>query len=200
MPSSSDTIPGVFDAYLYYLQENEETFSVRQVREARASLVMRELPATSRAVGVIPDDAASDGWQLVASEYRAAAEAAREAVVLLDAAAQKARTAGDRLHGREKKDLTELVYRTFLTCAHTVEFLHARRAWEKDKAPLALERMRQVARAERENAAAALPIYQRSRWLDPALRLDGQFHAADEMIRAKLTWLDRFLSRRDFLR
>jgi hypothetical protein len=195
VPSSGDAIPDVFHANLYYLQEGEETFSVRQIQLARSSLVMKELPATSRAVGVIPDDLASDGWQLVASEYRAAAHAAREALVSFETVAKKARTDGDRLHVREEKDLTELIYRTFLACAHTVEFLRARRAWEKDKEPATFARMREIARAERENAAASLPIYRRSRWLDPALRLDGSFHPAEEMIREKLSWLERFLAK-----
>jgi hypothetical protein len=33
-----------------------------------------------------------------------------------------------------------------------------------------------------------------SRWLDPALRLDGRFHPARDMIRAKVASLDQFLS------
>jgi len=85
------------------------------------------------------------------------------------------------------------VYRTFLACANTVEFLRARRAWEKDQNPILLERMRDIARTERDNAAAAVPIYARSRWLDPALRLDGRFQPAKEMLREKIAWLDRFL-------
>ena len=72
---------------------------------------MRDLPPTSRNVGVVPDDPRSDGWELVGREY-----------------------------------------------------------------------------------AAAIQIYARSRWLDPALRLDGRFHPAQEMLREKIAWLDRFLA------
>jgi len=110
------------------------------------------------------------------------------------AADDLARTNVDQLRVREEKDLIELAYRTFLACASTVEFLRARRAWEKDKRPAAMERMRQIARQERENAAAAIPIYAGSRWLDAALRLDGRFHPAKDMLREKIAWLDRFLS------
>lgn len=39
----------------------------------------------------------------------------------------------------------------------------------------------------------AIPIYARSRWLDPALRWDGRFHPAEKMICEKIAWLDKFL-------
>lgn len=193
-PSARDPVPDVFYAHLHYLQEGEETFSVKQIEQARVCLAMVDLPPTSRSVGVIPDDPASDGWELVAREYATAAEAADEALRHVQAAGDRACTKADRMHLQEEKDLTELLYRTFLACANTVEFLHVRRAWETEKTPVKLERLRQIARQERENAAAARPIYARSRWLDPALRLDGQFRPADEMLRAKIAWLDRFLS------
>jgi hypothetical protein len=156
---------------------------------------MLDLPPTSRHVAVTPDDPASDGWDLVVREYTTAADAANEALRRVQAAADRARTDADRLHFREEKDLIELAYRTFLACANTVEFLRARRVWEKDKGTVAMERMRQIARQERDNAAAAIPVYARSRWLDPALRLDGHFHPAKDMLREKIAWLDRFLSK-----
>lgn len=193
VPSARDAVPDVFHGYLHYLQEGEETFSRKPVEQARVCLVMADLPATARNVGVIPDDPASDGWELVAGEYAAAADAAKEAWRCLQAAGEKVRTAEDRRRMQEEQDLTELVYRTFLACANTVEFLRARRAWDKDRNPMLLERMREIARTERDNAAAAVPIYARSRWLDPALRLDGRFRPAEEMLGEKIAWLDRFL-------
>jgi hypothetical protein len=196
VPSAGDAVPEAFDAYLYYLQEGEETFSVKQIQQARTSLVMRDLPPTSRQVGVVPDDPRSDGWELVGREYAAAAAAAKESVIHLRALGRTARTAGDRLHVQEETDLADLVQRTFLASANTVEFLRARREWEKDHRPAQWERMKEIARLERDNAAAAIPIYARSRWLDPALRLDGRFHPAQEMLRAKIAWLDRFLAKK----
>jgi len=193
LPSARDAVPDVFHGYLHYLQENEETFSRKPVEQARICLVMADLPPSSRNVGVIPDDPASDGWELVAREYTTAAEEAKQAMRCLQTAADKVRTAEDRRRMQEEQDLTELVYRTFLACANTVEFLRARRAWEKDKSASDLERLREIARTERENAAAAIPIYARSRWLDPSLRLDGRFRPAEEMLREKIAWLNRFL-------
>jgi hypothetical protein len=116
----------------------------------------------------------------VAREFATAADAAQEAWRCLQAAGDKVRTAEDRRRMQEERDISELVYRTFLACANTVEFLRARRAWEKDRNPMLLERMRQIARTEHDNAAAAVPIYARSRWLDPALRLDGRFPGFSE--------------------
>jgi hypothetical protein len=80
-----------------------------------------------------------------------------------------------------------------LTCANTVEFLRARGAWEKRRNPDDLNRMQEIAKKERENSVAAIPIYKRSRWLDPALfKRGGWFHSADEMLEAKIAWIDRF--------
>jgi hypothetical protein len=194
-PSARDAVPDVFYAHLHYLQEGEETFSVKQIQQARTCLAMLDLPPTSRHVAVTPDDPASDGWELVAREYATAAEAASEALRHAHVADDRARTSVDHLRVREEQDLIELAYRTFLACADTVEFLRARRIWEKDKTPAAMERMRQIARQERDNAAAAIPIYARSRWLDPALRLDGRFHPAKDMLCEKIAWLERFLSK-----
>ena len=50
------------------------------------------------------------------------------------------------------------------------------RDWEKRKAAIHLEpHAGDRARKPRENAALAAPIYARSRWLEPALRLYGVF-------------------------
>jgi hypothetical protein len=193
VPSARNAVSDAFYGYLHYLQENEETFSRKPIEQARICLAMADLPPTSRTVGVVPDDPASDGWELVAREYATAAEQAKHALRNLRDASGKVRTAEDRRRMQEEQDLTELVHRTFLACANTVDFLRTRRVWEKDKNANALERMRDIARAERENAAAAIPIYARSRWLDPALRLDGRFPPAEEMLREKIGWLDRFL-------
>ncbi|MDD4870759.1 MAG: hypothetical protein PHR77_09385 [Kiritimatiellae bacterium] len=190
VPSSQDKVPEVFYAYLHYLQENEETFSVKQIQDARTCLVMRDLPRTT----VVPDDPRSNAWDLVTREFTVAAKEAEEALHRMQAAAKHARTEADHRQFQEETDLTELLYRTWLTCANTVEFLRARHDWEKDKNPIGLSRMQALARQERENAVAALPIFARSRWLDPALRLDGGYRPAAEMLREKIAWLDRFLS------
>jgi hypothetical protein len=193
-PSAGEAVPEAFHAHLYYLLEGAETFAVKGLQQTRTCLAMRELPPTSRDVGVVPDDPRSDGWALVAREYAAAADAAKEALGHLEAAGRLARTDADRRHAQEEQDLIELAYRTFRTCADTVEFLVARRAWERNKDTAALARMREIARRERDNAAASVPVYARSRWLDPSLRLDGQFVPADEMLRQKIAWIDRFLA------
>ena len=106
VPSAGDVVPDVFYASLHYLQEGEETFSIKQIQQARTCLAMLDLPPTSRHVGVTPDDPASDGWDLVAREYATAADAANEALRRVQAAADRARTDADRLHFREEKDLS----------------------------------------------------------------------------------------------
>jgi hypothetical protein len=78
-PSANEEVPDVFYGYLFYLQEGEETFSVKQIEQARTCLVMRTLPDSSTDVGAAPDDPYSDGWDLVAEEYSAASREACQA-------------------------------------------------------------------------------------------------------------------------
>lgn len=182
VPAADSPVPEAFDAYLYYLQENEETFSHKTIDVARQCLAMRALPATAESLGLIPDDG-SDGWAIVVREYTAAADAARAAWTLLRDAAPRAATPTDARNLREETDLTELLYRTFYACENTIRFLLARR--DGDGAE-----MRRLAALERANAAAAIPIYQSSPWLDLAVRTDGAFTPCAEMLRAKIAWID----------
>jgi hypothetical protein len=191
VPDKAAPIPDVFDGYLFYLQELEETFSVRQIEEAKTCLVMAELPEKFPAVQ--PDDPGADVWAIVAREYAAAATGAERAWRLLLAAGRRTRVQGDRIRLREETLLTELICRTFRACEHTVRFLMARREFERTGAARWRREMRAIACRERANALAALPIYRAAPWLDLQHRTDGTFRPCAEMIRAKVRWLDRFL-------
>ena len=191
-PHKDDAIPAVFDGYLFYLQETEETFSRRQIEEARTCLVMDRLPDTARAIGM--DWAGpGDGWDIVVREYDAAAREAQAAWQLLAQAAPLTRTEADRVHLREETLLAELVYRTLYACANTVRFLMARRDFERDGDKAHLAEMAQSARLERQNALDALPIYEAAPWLDLAERTDGKYSRCADMIAAKVAWIDEFL-------
>ena len=96
VPSDNEEVPEVFYAYLFYLQEGEETFSVKQIEQARKCLVMQTLPTSSRDVGVVPDDADSDGWDIVAEEYVAAARIVYQACNHLKTALLLTRTDVDK--------------------------------------------------------------------------------------------------------
>ncbi len=182
VPAEGDPVPEVFDGYLYYLQELEETFSRKTIDAARQCLVMRALPDTTAALGIIPDDGA-DGWEIVVREYAAAAREAEAAWRLLLDAAPRAATAMDARNLREETLLTELLYRTFLTGERTIRFLRARRAGDRDE-------MRRLALLERDNARAAIPIYAGAPWLDLAERTDGAFSRCEEMLKAKIAWIE----------
>ena len=189
VPQAGDAIPDVFHGYLFYLQENEETFSHRQIDEARTCLVMDRLPDTARAVGM-NWRGESDGWEIAVDEYAAAAAEAQTAWELLVQAQPSARTEADRARLGEETLLVELVYRTLRSCENTLRFLLARREWERTGDHAAREEMRRIALMERRNASGAEHIYRRAPWLDLAERSDGVFSPCADMIAAKVAWID----------
>jgi hypothetical protein len=181
-------VPDAFHAYLFYLQEGEETFSRRPLEQARVCLALTDLPATARYIG-IEFDGKGDGWDVVLSEYRQAVNHAYSSWKSLQAAGGAVRTNADRANLDEEMLLTELVYRTFRATRNTLEFLLARRDLDAES-PTAGDEMRRVARDERENALESLAIYEKAPWLDPSMRLDGFYRPAAEMIREKLDMID----------
>jgi hypothetical protein len=192
VPEAGATIPDVFYSYLFYLQEGQESFSHKTLDQARECLVMDHLANTPRGLAMQwPGD--SDGWEIVVREYTIAAAEAEDAWYKLRAAERLTRNASDRTLLHEETLLTELVYRTFLACAHTVRFLLARREFERTGDASARECMRRIALLERDNALAALPIYAAAPWLDLAERTDGRYPPCREMIAAKVAWIDAFL-------
>jgi hypothetical protein len=193
VPEQDAAIPDVFDGVLYYLQEGEETFS-RARTEIRTSLVMDTLPESARAVG-IRWPGGGDGWDIVLREYHAAAALTRTAWRTLVEARPLTRTSADEDHLEQETLLVELVYRTFVSCANTVAFLHARKRLEETDHPSHLREMQRIAGEERENARDAIPIYERAPWLDLAARSDGIFAPCTDMIAEKVAWIDRFLDR-----
>jgi hypothetical protein len=191
VPELGATIPDVFYGTLFYLQEGEESFS-RVRHEVRTSLVMDALPSSAREVRVYWDGQ-GDGWDIVSGEYRRAAGGAREAWQMLLEARSLARTPFDVRYLAEETLLSELIYRTFLSCANTVDYLQARRQYEETADVRYLETMRRIAAEEKANALAAVPIYERAPWLDLAERSDGVFSPCVDMIEEKVRWIDRFL-------
>lgn len=186
IPEKDSDIPDVFDAVLFYLQEGEETFS-RKRTEVRTSLVMADLPETAASIN-IEWDSDSDGWDIVLTEYREAARLAEASWQSLLDAAKHTRISYDAQRLEEETLLTELVYRTFETCANTVEFLHLR-----DRNGNA-DRMREIARQELENAERSRPIYEKCPWLDIAERTDGVYSKCTGMIDAKAAMLRQYLA------
>jgi hypothetical protein len=126
-------------------------------------------------------------------EYRAAAAHALTAWRTLVDTLPLTRTTADADNLEQETLLVELVYRTFVSCANTIEFLHARRGLEDTHDPRRLEEMRRIAADERKNAQCAIPIYERAPWLDLAARTDGILTSCTTMIAEKMRWIDRFL-------
>jgi hypothetical protein len=182
VPEKGADIPAVFEGVLFYLQEGEETFS-RSQTEVRSSLVMADLPETAEAVN-IRWEGDGDGWDIIEREYRQASRKAKKAWETLRMAIAEASTDTDLDNLGEEILVVELVYRTFLACANTVEFLTARNDGDR-------ERMTRIARAEMKNAIDARQIYERAPWLDITERTDGYYSPCARMIDEKVAWIRR---------
>ncbi|NQT92215.1 MAG: hypothetical protein HQ559_05600, partial [Lentisphaerae bacterium] len=141
----------------------------------------------------VPDDPDSDGWDIVIREYSAAASHALRAVEHLERAAAGTGTQADANNLREERALTELIHRTFAACRNTVDFLRKRRAFEETGEQRHHFRMCDIAKDERQNALASVPIYREHRWLDLSERTDGTFASCVDMIEEKVRIIDRFL-------
>lgn len=191
VPKKGEPVPTVFDAVLFYVQESEESLGTLGV-EMPQRLVLSELPDDAH-VFRVDWTGGGDGYDLLIAGFREAAASAGAAWAALRAAAPRAQTSSDRLNFQEELALTELIHRTFLTCANVLAFLYARKQWERTGAQTDCRTMRAIAMAERENALAAAPIYDRAPWLDLAERSDGRFSRCRDMIAEKVRWIDAFL-------
>jgi len=192
MPSKGMIVPPVFHSSLWYLQEHGDSYSTEEM-EVRHSMVLSDLPETVETLRMVPDDPDSDGWDIVIREYRAAASHALRAVEHLDRAAAGTDTQADANNLREERALTELIYRTFTACRNTIDFLRERRAFEETGERRHRVRMCEIARDERQNALASVPIYREHRWLDLSERTDGTFASCVDMIDEKVRIIDRFI-------
>ena len=56
------------------------------------------------------------------------------------------------------------------------------------------QEMVEIAKQEKKNALAALPIYRTAPWLDIKFRTDGNYNSCIDMIKVKVGWIDRFLA------
>jgi len=192
VPTRGDTIPEAFHGYIFYLLEDEETFSTRSLQETKRSLVMADLPPDAGAL-YISWEGPGDGWDIVVREYEAAARLSGQAWAAFQKARQVTTNQTDLLNLKEEELLVELFFRTMTSCLDSVEFLRARRRFEATNALEHKEMMCVIARAERENALAAVHIYQDAPWLDLSDRIDGRFASCLTMIQEKVDWIDRFL-------
>ncbi len=194
VPKKDDPIPDIFSSYLFYLQEMEETFSVKRIDEAKMCLVMDSLPENTVNIGVVPDDPNADGWDFVLRDYTKAANEAWEGVRLLDEAAALTKSDADARNLAEERHLARLFACTMQACENTVRFLMARRDLENTGDQKYLAEMKRVAKLERENALAALPVYAACPWLDISDRIDGRYPHCADMIAEKVRWIDEFLT------
>lgn len=183
-------VPETFQALLYYLQENEETFS-NQVQEVRQSLVMNELPS-ARIADVLKVDGNRDIWDTVLDEYEKAVAASEQAFLAIRAEEGSEGSPGNDIL-KEESLLIELIYRTFLTTLHTIRFLRARDLSQRYGRGNYPQAMFEIAEQELDNTRSARHIFLEAPWLDLSQRVDGLYPSSLDMIDAKISLLDQAL-------
>ncbi|MBM7564254.1 hypothetical protein [Paenibacillus sacheonensis] len=189
---AADELPGreTFEALLYYLQENEETFS-DTVNEVRHLLVLEEIPHR-HIEEAMRADPGYDYWPLLLAEYALARDHAKQAwETVKDLKAAEGGAEQERL--QEEQWLLELLYRTLETTSSTYAFLELKARYREAGDEAALRRMLSIMAREAENARSARIIYEHAPWLDLALRLDGHYPSSLGMIDAKIRLMEEEL-------
>ncbi|GBG08634.1 hypothetical protein PAT3040_03222 [Paenibacillus agaridevorans] len=177
--------PELYEALLYYLQENEETFS-NATNEVKHSLVLTSLPHSHMEFTIRPRND-SEPADILIREYEIACRHALQAYQ----AVASAPASEDSLQVKmaaEECALIEYVYRTLLTTLNTYKFLLAKESGNKNL-------MLEIAAKEKENAEAAVPLLARAPWLELSRRTDGEFPSTATMLEAKLRSLANVLGR-----
>lgn len=188
-----EPVPDLFHALLYYLQENEESFS-DMVIEAKHSLVTAKIPLPFLSYVIQPDQG-QDLMDLVIGEYGLAVSAARQAAEIIAGLEPPADLVGAEIL-REERVLVGCIYRTFRSTWNTMRFLHTRDLYLQDGQPGMYEALLEIAKDELENARQAKPLFEDAPWLDLSLRVDGKFPSSLQMIDAKIKMLEAELLQR----
>lgn len=165
-----------FTALLYYLQENEQTFS-DTVNEVTHSMIVEEVPY-EHIRSVMRADDGSDCWPFFMSEYECALKISREAFEHLNRL-QLPENAVIQASFHEEKYLCEFIYRTFESIVNTYKFLDL-------KAKGDLAGMVEIAEQELLNARMSRSIFVACPWLDLSLRVDGKYPSSLKMIDEKI--------------
>lgn len=189
-----ESVPDIFHAALYYLQENEATFA-RTAKEVRHSLVMTELPEQFIGSHLRMQDGA-DGWAIVVNELADTAAASHAAFVLLCDASTETDT-GPRTALGEELGLVEFLFRTWQSTYHTICFLQARARWSEAQQPEDRKTMLSIALDELANARSARHLFSDHPSLNLKLRVDGDYPDSLAMLEAKIALLERSLEDAD---
>ncbi|MDQ6419723.1 hypothetical protein RB620_09805 [Paenibacillus sp. LHD-117] len=170
-----------YEALLYYLQENEETFST-VVNKVKHSLVLVSMPYRHME-SVMKSEDGRELSEILITEYSIACTHARRA---FEEVAHLALLADPQLAAiaTEERLLIEFVYRTLQTALHTYRFLLAKERGEEAE-------MTRIAILEEDNTRAAARLLNEAPWLDLSRRNDGNFPSSLTMIEAKLTSLNK---------
>ncbi len=181
-------VPELFTSLLYYLQENEETFS-KAVTEVRQPLAINALPEQHVRTSITVDDDRSV-WDIAEREYACVVEAAGRAYTLLDGIAHKSAT---DMNLAEEILVVEYLYRCWLSTLHTIRFLLARERWLDSCDVVEHDAMVEIGLHELDNAKRARHIYADAPWLDLELRRDGLYPSSALMLETKIEMLETAL-------
>jgi len=186
-----DDVPEIFNVKLFYLLENEETFSMKSIEDISVTLAINSLSDSIKTYGIYPHDNNDKNWQLIIDEYSKSMKYAKCAYDLL-----KELTVHEKLKSHLVDDLniTELYYRTMMSCVNTFEFLVNKEKYKETKEGIYYKNMLDIARNEGENAKSARHIFVDAPYLNLKERIDGYYNDCIDMIDAKVEIIDDMLN------
>ena len=171
LPVWEGEMPEVFRANLFYLAEGEYSFSKQRVA-AKDDLTLHALAQLGNDPPV----------EIVEREFAMAMKLAREGYEIL-----RGLGAIEDEEVREQQAMGEYLYRTLRATTNTIRFLREREG-KKDAA-----QMKEIAAEELENARGAAEMYERTPWLNHALRLDVMCNDSVAMTREKIRLLEKYV-------
>ncbi len=178
LPVWDGATPDAFKANLFYIAEEQSTFSKERV-VAKDDLTLK----TVAQLGAEP------GVAIVEKEFTRAAELAGEGHAILQKLDPQQQVEPWRSELIEQREMGEYLYRTFRAASNTVKFLR-----EREGAKSAA-RLREIAQDELLNAKAAAEMYQSTPWLSHALRLDVLCPDSLKMTQEKIRLLEKFVAK-----
>jgi hypothetical protein len=176
LPVWEGATPDAFKANLFYIAEEQSTFSKERVI-AKDDLTLHALAQLGGDPPV----------EIVEKEFARAATLAGEGHAILQALDPQQQLEPWRTELHEQRVMGEYLYRTFRAAVNTIRFLREREGGKDAK------RLHAIAQDELENARAAAVMYETTPWLNHALRLDMICPSSLSMTQEKIRLLEKFL-------
>ena len=178
---ADSSVPEIFNAKLFYLMEDGETFSKSNIEDISLKLVITELTSL-KDYYVVPHSGDTQDWSILIREFEKAAEWSKKAFDIF-----RSIEVPDKLkfHLVDDRSITELFYRTMVTCKNLFRYLVAR---DIENAPY-----RDILIEELQNAKDSIHIFEEAPYLNLKERIDGYYSSSIDMIKEKVRIIKEML-------